>query len=134
MKKIKKKKIPKYKSGFEKTFGDLLEELGISFDYETKKIKYVKEHVYSIDFVTESGILIETKGYFKAVDRQKMIDVKKQNPELDIRLVFMNDGKLHKLSNTRYSDWCEKHGFPFIISKTGELPKEWIKELKKVKK
>lgn len=46
--------------------------------------------------------------------------VKEQNPELDIRLVFQNDGKVGK--RMRYSDWADKYGFPFAI---GRVPKDW---------
>lgn len=129
--KKKSSQKPKYKSGFEANFGAALEKLGIPFGYEAKKVKYVKEHTYNVDFTLESGILIETKGYFKAIDRTKMLAVKKLNPELDIRLIFMGNNKIHKLSTTRYGDWCDKHGFKWAISKDGSVPKEWLKELLK---
>ncbi len=129
--KQKKTNKNKYKSRFEEVFGSALGRLGISFEYEKKKIKYLKEHTYILDFELENSILIETKGYFKASDRTKHLDVKKQNPDLDIRFVFMADNRLHKLRKTKYSDWCIKHGFKYCISKEGFIPKEWLDEIKK---
>jgi hypothetical protein len=125
----KKSSKPKFKSKFEETFSKFLTIQKVKFDYEKQKLKYVKTHTYVVDFSFDSDIIIETKGYFKAIDRTKMLDVKKNNPHLDIRFVFMNNNKLHKLSNTRYSDWCEKNNFKYHISPKGEIPKEWIKEI-----
>lgn len=126
------KKTKGFKSRFEELFASNMARNGIECEYEKLKIKYFKEHVYKLDFSLNSDtMLIETKGYFKAEDRQKLLDVKKNNPELDIRLVFMADQKLHKLSKTRYSDWCIKHGFKYTVSKEGNLPNDWLKELKK---
>jgi hypothetical protein len=113
-------------------FAKNLGKQDIDFDYEGTKLKYIKEHQYSLDFSLESGkILIETKGYFKASDRQKMLDLKKQHPDKDIRFIFMGNNKLHKLSETRYGDWATKHGFKWCVSPKAELPKEWLEELKK---
>ena len=112
--KAAKSKKPKYKSRFEEVFGSSLTRQNIPFNYESKKVKYVKEHTYNLDFdIDDSCLLIETKGYFKASDRAKHLDIKKQHPHLDIRFIFMHDNKIHKMSNTRYSDWCKKHGFKY---------------------
>jgi hypothetical protein len=129
------KKTKGFKSKFESLFAQNLKKSKIPFEYETIKVKYVKEHTYCLDFSLSNGkILIETKGYFTAADRQKMLDVKKAHPELDIRLVFMANQKIHKLSDTRYGDWCDKHGFKWTVSKEGKLPDEWKKELRKADK
>jgi hypothetical protein len=132
--KQRSKRSQKFKSGFEEKFASFLERLGITFGYETLKLKYVKEANYSVDFSFNSPIIIETKGYFTAADRQKMLDVKKAHPEKDIRFVFMADQKIHKLSKTRYSDWCIKHDFKYCISKDATMPVEWIQELKQATK
>lgn len=130
-KKTRTPKKPKYKSKFEQTFGKNLENQGIAFDYEKFKVKYVTEHTYSLDFSIENGILlVETKGYFKAADRTKHLEIKKQHPNIDIRFIFMADSKIHKNSPTRYSDWCTRHGFKYAISPLGLCPKEWIDEIK----
>jgi len=124
----------KYKSKFEETIANTLTKQGIGFTYEKKKIKYTTEHTYSLDFELENGILVESKGYFKASDRSKHLEMKKQNPGLDIRFLFMHDNRIHKNSDTRYSDWCIKHGFTYAISPFGIIPKEWLNEkVKRIK-
>ena len=126
------KKTSKFRSAFEALFAANLTKHKIDFGYEVDTLVYVKEHKYKVDFSLECDILVETKGYFTAADREKMLGVRKANPTLDIRLVFMKDQKIHKLSKTKYSDWCEKHGFKYIISPKGEIPDEWIREIKDV--
>lgn len=98
--------------------------------YEAKKIPYTKlsYHNYVPDWVLPNGIIIEAKGRFTAVDRAKHLLVREQHPELDIRMVFAYDNKIHKNSNTRYSDWCDKHGIIYAFKK---VPQEWIDEPKK---
>lgn len=129
-----KKPSNKYKSGFEKAFAQSLEKLGIDFGYEETKLIYTKQHTYYLDFNVKSDkMYIETKGYFKAVDRTKALEVRKAHPELDIRFLFMYNNKIHKLSDTRYGDWCDKHGFKWAVSPKGELPESWLKELLKDK-
>lgn len=132
--KQRSKKSKQFKSKFEETFASLMERLGIPFEYEKKTLKYVKTHSYKVDFSFNSPIIVETKGYFTAADRQKMLNVREANPLVDIRFVFMADQKLHKLSKTRYSDWCNKHGFKYVVSKDATIPVEWIKELKQLTK
>ena len=45
-----------------------------------------------------------------------MAAVKKQHPDLDIRMVFYSRSK----TNIR---WAEKYGFPYAI---GKIPEEWL--------
>lgn len=119
--------VKTFRSNFEKTVGQLLRKAKLKFGYETVKVSYIIEAEYTPDFVIpQHNIYIETKGYFKAEDRRKMVAVKKSNPDLDIRMWFMKDNYLNKKSKTKYSDWCKKHGFQYHIGKT--LPKEWFKK------
>lgn len=96
--------------------------------YESEYLPYTVEAWYLPDFVitTVDGrtIYLETKGWFRPRDRQKMLSVKRNNPHLDIRLVFMKDNKISKSSKTKYSDWCEKHGFIYSV---GSIPAEWFR-------
>lgn len=96
---------------------------GIDIKYEELKLPYTLECVYTPDFQLPNGIIIEAKGYFTPEDRAKMLRVQYQHPELDIRFVFQADNKIHPKSNTRYSDWCVKHGFKWAISR---IPDEWL--------
>ncbi len=124
-----KQKKNKYKSNYEVLFAKYLEKNSIPFDYEKKKLEYVVTHSYKVDFSFKSNIIIETKGYFTAQDRTKMLSVKKQYPELDIRMLFMHNNKIHKSSPTRYGDWCDKHGFKWTVSPLGEIPANWLSDL-----
>lgn len=122
-----RKRIDKsVRSNFEAKIKKTLKEQGVSFSYESKKIKYDMTHTYTPDFILKNGIIIEAKGLFQASDRTKHLAVKKQHPELDIRFLFQRDQKLSKKSKTKYSDWCKKHGFKYAIGI--EIPKEWILE------
>nr|WP_143412414.1 endodeoxyribonuclease [Gluconobacter sp. DsW_056] len=89
--------------------------LGTSYQYEAIKIPYVTTSTYTPDWVhynaDGSKTIIETKGYFRSQDRSKIRAVKKQNPELDIVMVFYDETKtISKSSKTTYRDWALKNG------------------------
>lgn len=101
----------------------------MAFKYEEEKIKYTvpsKNRNYIPDFVLESGIVIEAKGKLDRQTKEKMLLVLEQNPDRDIRFLFMRDNKLSKTSKTRYSDWCNKRGITHAVSEHGEIPIEWL--------
>ena len=118
-----------YRSGFEHKVSDQLKENKINFGYETTVIDYIKpetKHTYTIDFTLPNGILIETKGRWVIEDRKKHLLIKKQHPELDIRIVFMSGKtKIRKGSKTTYGMFCDKHGIQWA-EKT--IPESWISE------
>jgi len=120
-----------YRSGFEHKVSDQLKEQKIEFGYEDTTIEYTipeKKSKYTVDFTLPNGILVETKGRWVAADRQKHLLIKKQHPELDIRIVFQNPkAKLRKGSNTTYASYCDKHGIKWAEK---EIPTEWINEKK----
>ncbi len=63
---------------------------------------------------------------FSADDRRKHLEIQKQHPTLDIRFVFSNaNAKLYKGAKSRYSDWCDKHGFKWAHR---VIPEDWLKE------
>jgi hypothetical protein len=117
-----------YRSGFEHKVSDQLKEQKIKFGYENTVIDYIKpetHHKYTIDFTLPNGILIETKGRWVIEDRKKHLLIKKQHPELDIRLVFQSaKTKIRKGSKTTYGDWCDKHG---IVWAEKKIPESWFK-------
>lgn len=147
----------RFSSGFEETFSEYLRKLGIDYDYEKVRVPFeVPAYIahYTPDFVFDKKsrrrlkrplkldpkrhIILETKGKFPMRDRNKMIWVKKMNPDLDIRMIFMDDRVIDKrkkgrrdgeeglrTKGYRHSDWCIDHGFPYYIG--GEPPKEWFK-------
>ena len=118
-----------FRSGLEERIAEQLDKAGVEYTYEQVKLKYIKpasSHIYTPDFVLSNGIIVETKGRFLAMDRQKHLLVKKHNPTLDIRFVFSNsNARISKVSRTTYADWCNKNGFKFA-DKT--IPQEWINE------
>lgn len=120
--------------------------------YEPLMLPYVVESKYKPDFVIYKGklkkpkkpltpedlkdtIVIEAKGYLKYSDRVKMEAVKKAHPTLDIRMLFQKNGYLYKVpkgkprrtkdsTDPMYTDWAEKHGFPWAIGDT--VPDDWL--------
>ena len=120
-----------YRSGFEHKVSDQLKENKIKFEYETTVIPYIKpetKHTYTIDFTLPNGILVETKGRWVIEDRKKHLLIKKQHPELDIRMVFMSGKtKIRKGSKTTYGMFCDKHG---ILWAEKTIPESWLKEKK----
>lgn len=118
-----------YRSGLEEDVCKQLEAMGVPYEYEKMKIKYIKpasEHQYTPDIVLDNGIIVETKGRFLIADRKKHILIKRQQPHLDIRFVFSNSSqKLNKGSRTTYAQWCVKNGFEYA-DKT--IPDHWVNE------
>lgn len=93
-----------------------------AFEYETKRIPYILAGFYIPDFTlqTQLGeVLVETKGYLRPADKRKLVAVKKQHPEIDLRIVFYDD-------NPKNIKWAIKHGFRYAIH---EIPKEWLRGL-----
>jgi len=121
----KKKKTSKFRSGLEEKVADLLEGLGITYKYESEKLSYTIEHNYTPDFVLPNYTYLETKGYWDAADRRKVLAVKKANPEIDLRMVFQSPyNKISKKSKTTYAMWCEKHAIPW--TSFHNIPLEWL--------
>lgn len=113
-----------YRSGLEERFGKFLDINSIPYEYEVEKFAYVTESKYTPDFFLENGVIIEAKGFFKPSDRRKMVAVKKQHPELDIRFVFQRNNTLSKKSKSTYGSWADKHGFPWCIFPN--IPPDWL--------
>lgn len=117
--------MPKYRSRLEERLARWLEVNGQSFEYETLKLDYTVKAVYTPDFILPNGVVLEAKGYFKPEDRRKMLAVKKQHPDLDIRLVFQAPfNTITKDSRTTYAMWAEKNGFPWCSYHT--IPLDWF--------
>lgn len=117
--KFKAKRGRKYKSKFEATLAKRMPRVpGVKVVYEGISIDYVLSKVYKPDFVVyfpDGKIrLIEAKGWFRPEDKQKMLAVKKSNPQLDIKFV---------LSNKKDAIWAERHGFDYAIN---TIPKGWF--------
>lgn len=125
-----------YRSKLEKKVAAQLEDAGVSFGYETLRVPFIvpeRKARYTPDF--ECGpVILEAKGYFrKTTDRQRLIQVKASNPDMDLRLVFQDANKpIYKGSKTTYGQWATDHGF--LWADKGVVPEDWIKEIKKAKR
>lgn len=120
-----------YRSGLEaKTQADL-KTRGAHADFECLKVGYEKpasKHKYTPDFLLENEILVETKGRWDVADRQKHALIRKQLPDLDLRIVFQRSASpIRKGSKTTYADVCRKLGIPFADK---IVPQEWLDEPK----
>lgn len=130
-----------YRSGLEERTAKQLEDLGVSYEFETLVIPYqvpASSHRYTPDFVitTKSGkvIIVETKGIWDAKDRAKHLLIREQHPELDIRFVFdRSKSKISKNSQTTYADVCEGRArgkYKGVTWKYADkrIPEEWLSE------
>ncbi len=119
-----------FRSGLEDKIIKQLEEYGLDPKYESVKLPYVipaSHHIYTPDFPVCKSIVIETKGRWVLEDRQKMLLMIEQHPEIEFRMVFYNaNQKIKKGSKTTYGMWCDKHNIKWA-DKT--IPEEWIKEI-----
>ncbi len=123
--KLKDRKNIKFRSKLEEKVADLLEGLGVSYQYESEKLSYTIEHNYTPDFVLPNYIYLETKGYWDAADRRKVLAVKKANPQIDLRMVFQAPfNTISKKSKTTYAMWCEKHDIPW--TSYHDIPLDWL--------
>lgn len=131
------------RSKYEDTLTANLDKNNKEYHYEEFSIEYTVKHKYTPDFVLPNGIIVEAKrgegftrdskrgkffiGSLDSKAREKMLKVKRQYPELDIRFVFPKDFKFQSLKTTpRASQWCKKHGFKYHIGNT--IPESWFKE------
>lgn len=133
----------RYRSGLEEKLAEQLEAAGISYEYESEKIPYTipaRVAKYLPDFpITGTNIYIEAKGHWgggkfggikqaSAEQRQKMLLLKEQRPDLDIRIVYERAStKIYPGSPTTNAMWAETHGFKWADK--GTIPQEWLDEI-----
>lgn len=112
----------KIRNRFEKKIETLLKRKKVKFKYEAERISYILSGYYLPDFVLETSlgkVYLETKGHFRPEAKRKMVAVKRQHPELDIRIIFYS----RKAKDIR---WAEKHGFLYSID---TIPDTWYEGL-----
>jgi hypothetical protein len=125
----------KVKSQFEfdlyKELSGLIRDSG-SIEYETEKLEYTETKQYLPDLIVRGRdgnirFYIEGKGYFPYDERAKMVAVKAQHPDLDIRIVFYRDtpSSLGKGNKMKPTEWATKYGFPSAVK---TIPEEWFTE------
>ena len=120
-----KKKTSKYRSGLEENVAELLSGLGISYEYESKKIPYVIQHNYTPDFILPNHVVLECKGYWEPADSRKIKTIVKDNPDIDLRMVFQSPyNTISKKSKTTYAQWCDNLGIPW--TSFTNIPLDWL--------
>jgi hypothetical protein len=113
-----------YKSGFERTIAANLAMRGVEFTYEELRLPYTLNGEYRPDFViVKSGIIVEAKGFLDRDSKRKMVAVKRQHPDIDLRFLFQQADKKMQGSKQTHGEWAKKNGFEFA---EGEIPEEWI--------
>tara|TARA_R100000458_G_C8103776_1_gene129416 strand:+ start:85 stop:525 length:441 start_codon:yes stop_codon:yes gene_type:complete len=123
--KSKHEKPIKYRSKLEEQVASLLEGLGVSYEYESTKVPYTIQHHYNPDFILPNNVYLEVKGYWDPEDRRKILAVKKDNPDLDLRMVFQSPyNTISKKSKTTYAKWCEKHDIKW--TSYHDIPLDWL--------
>lgn len=118
----------KFRSKFEKRVYENAKGRKLVYEPQSPVIHYSTVARYIPDFDLGNGVLVEAKGYFDSRSRAKMLRVKKQNPNLDIRMLFQRaNNRITKSQNSMtYWQWAEKHGFPWAEGDT--IPEEWYDE------
>lgn len=122
-----------YRNKFEEQTATELSAQSISFEYETERLPYTITASYIPDFIlfTRGGrkIYIETKGNGRSFDgasRRKLIAVRSQHPEKDLRIIFWSDGKFGptRKDGTRQTQigWATKNGFQCAVR---NIPDGW---------
>jgi hypothetical protein len=151
-----------FRSGLELEMGNWMSAHGLCGEFESERCKMTymipeTKHRYTCDFILEKTdgtlMFIETKGLWEAKDRQKMLLLRSQHPDMDIRIVFQGDPYkkyIGKKGGTSYADVCSGRarrsgGFdwpnftiPFCWGDTGTkntrhanmLPEQWMEECK----
>ena len=116
-----------YRSQLEETIAKQIVKAKHKLRYEGTKVRWrdLALRTYTPDFVLDNGIIIEAKGFWSTSDRRKHVEIKQQDPELDIRLVFENSNrKIRKGSSTSYAMWCDKKNIVFCDK--GIIPAKWF--------
>ena len=119
----KKKKT--FRSKLEESVAKVLDQVGAKYEYENQQVAYTIQHHYNPDFILPNGIYLETKGFWDAADRRKILAVVRDNPDIDLRMVFQAPfNKISKKSKTTYAQWCEKHGIKWAA--VHAIPIDWL--------
>ena len=116
----------RYRSGLEEAIAHQIASANLPVIYEETTLDYIwlaRPSRYTPDFQIHD-IHLEVKGLFDVQARHKMLLVKQQHPDLDIRFVFSNaKAPIYKGSSTNYGQWCDKHGFLWADRR---IPDDWL--------
>lgn len=108
-----------FASAFEAQVAEYLSSIGAVWYYEPIRLPWIpKLRLYVPDFYVRlpngESFYLEAKGYFDPQARVKMSQIKKQYPDLDIRMFFMNEHvKIPPAKSSTYADWADKNGYKY---------------------
>ena len=148
---ITRKKAVKagFRSGLEQNVSKVLSDNSIAVQYEPFKLEYTTSSntkgvtcsecgcgdiksvkKYLPDFVVEgTKIILEPKGEFDFRDRNKQIEVQKQNPEWDIIILFQRpQQKISPKSSYTYGTWATANGLRWYKASDTH---GWVEYIKK---
>jgi len=117
-------KEPKFKSAFEKEVYLAAKQKG--WEYEAEKFDYTSAHTYTPDFSKKGAVVrLESKGRFRQGEPKKYLDIRKDNPHIELVFVFMNPNVPMPLAKRRrdgtkatISEWATKNNFQWCTLKT----------------
>lgn len=113
------------KSGFERSIDADLRARKVEFTYEELELPYILNGTYHPDFfLKKTGIVVEAKGVLDRESKRKMIAIRKQYPDLDIRFLFMNASKKVPGTKQTHGEWATRNGYEWA---EGKIPEEWVK-------
>lgn len=114
----------KMRSSFEERMIPVVREFDPGCIYEPHKLYFTSTYVP--DLLLSNGIYIELKGRLRPDDEVKLLGVIRDNPNIDLRIVFQNaNNKCERRKKMRYRDWADKHGIKWAH---GSIPLHWIRE------
>lgn len=113
------------RSGFERTLAQQLTTSGIKFEYETLGLPYTLEGTYWPDFILPNGIIVEAKGLLDKESKRKMVAIRAQHPDRDVRIVFMQANKKVPGTKHTHAQWADRAGYRWA---DGKIPEEWLHE------
>lgn len=112
-----------FKSGFERSIDANLRSRGKKYSYETLELPYILHGTYHPDFMIGS-VVVEAKGLLDRDSRRKMIAIRKQYPNLDIRFLFQEAAKKVPGTKMTHGQWAERNGYPW--AEGTEIPEDWF--------
>ncbi len=132
-----------YRNPEEKRLAKFLELSDIPFTYEEDKLKYTlpaSKHTYCPDFKVQkkdgSYMYLEYKGGpqrhmphsgLSVNCRRKMVAVRAQNADLDVRFVFSNAKLKVTPKGVTYGEWATINEFKWCEQ---TLPDSWLAEMR----
>ena len=119
-----------FRSKFEFDFSKKLKSMRKVVKYEADKIIYMQPEqtkTYIPDWKICNKTYCETKGIFVSSDRKKILAVIRDNPDINLYILFQNSKlTLSKKSKTTYGEWCTKNGIIWADIKDINKWRKWF--------